>query len=99
MEAIMETRLYIRNMSHDLTEQDLRTLFSAAGTVTSVNVVIDRKSGESRGFAFVTMNSQDEAEEAIRMFNTKDVNGNTLKVNITLPRQEQPGIGEQPSTL
>jgi RNA recognition motif-containing protein len=87
----METRLYIGNMPQEMTEQDLRTMFSEAGTVESVDVVMDRRIGKPRGFAFVTMNSLDEAEKAILMFNAKDINGRTLKVNITLPREEQAG--------
>jgi RNA recognition motif-containing protein len=78
-------------MSHETTEQDLRSMFGEAGTVESAQVVIDPKSGKPRGFAFVTMNSQDEAENAVGMFNAKVVHGHTLKVNITLPREEQPG--------
>ena len=89
----METRLYIGNMSQETTEEDLRALFSEAGAVEAIDVVIDRKSGRPRGFAFVTMTSQEEAEKAIELFNAKEVNGQTLKVNITLPREEQPGAG------
>lgn len=89
----METRLYIGNMSQETTEEDLRAMFSEAGTVEAIEVVIDRKSGRPRGFAFVTMTSQEEAEKAIELFNAKEVNGQTLKVNITLPREEQPGAG------
>ena len=87
----METRLYIGNMSQETTEQDLRTMFSEAGTVGSVDVVINRQTGKPRGFAFVTMSSQAEAENAISMFNAKEVNSHTLKVNISLPREERPG--------
>ena len=86
----METRLYIGNMSKETTEQDLRTMFSEAGTVGSVDLVVDRQTGKPRGFAFVTMSSLPEAEKAINMFNAKDVNSHTLKVNISLPREERP---------
>jgi RNA recognition motif-containing protein len=95
----METRLYIGNMSQEITEQELRAMFSEAGNVESVDVVIDRKNGRPRGFAFVTMNSQEEAEKAIDMFNAKEVNGRTLKVNITLPREEQSGAGASSNKL
>jgi RNA recognition motif-containing protein len=88
----METRLYIGNMSQEMTEQELRTMFSEAGNVESVDVVMDRKNGRSRGFAFVTMTSQEEAERAIDLFNEKEVNGRVLRVNITLPREERPGV-------
>jgi RNA recognition motif-containing protein len=80
-------------MSQETTEEDLRAMFSEAGAVEAIDVVIDRKSGRPRGFAFVTMTSQEEAEKAIELFNAKEVNGQTLKVNITLPREEQPGAG------
>ena len=86
----METRLYIGNMSKETTEQDLRTMFSEAGTVGSVDMVIDRKSGKPRGFAFVTMGSEAEAEKAVSLFNAKDVKSSTLKVNISLPREDRP---------
>jgi RNA recognition motif-containing protein len=88
----METRLYIGNMSQETTEQDLRTMFSEAGTVSSVDVVINRQTGKSRGFAFVTMSSEDEAEKAISMFNAKEVSSHALKVNISLPREDRPGM-------
>lgn len=86
----MEVRLYIANLSPEITKQDLHTMFSEAGTVSLVEVVMDPKSGRPRGFAFVTMPSQEEAEKAVDLFNEKDVNGHTLRVNITLPREEQP---------
>jgi RNA recognition motif-containing protein len=95
----METRLYIGNMSQEMTEEDLRTMFSEAGTVEAVDVVIDRKSGKSRGFAFVTMNSQEATEKATAIFNAKEVNGRTLKVNITLPREAKPGTDAGPNKL
>ncbi len=82
----METKLYIGNMSHETTEQDLRTMFSEAGTVGTVDVITDRQTGKPKGFAFVTMSSQAEAEKAISMFNAKDLNAHTLKVNIAKPK-------------
>ncbi len=95
MEGIgkMETRLYIGNMSPETTEQDLRTMFNKAGTVGSVNVVMNRQTGKPRGFAFITMSSQAEAEKAISMFNAKEVDSRTLKVNISLPREDRPNPG------
>ena len=78
----METKIYIGNMSHETTEDDLRTMFSEAGTVGSVNVIMDRQTGEPRGFAFVTMSSQAEADNAISMFDTKELHAQALKVNI-----------------
>jgi RNA recognition motif-containing protein len=85
----METKLYIGNMSQQTTEQDLRTMFSEAGTVGSVDVIMDRATGKPKGFAFITMSSQAEAENAITMFNAKEVNSRTLKVNISHPREDR----------
>jgi cold-inducible RNA-binding protein len=85
----METKLYIGNMSQQTSEQDLRTLFSEAGTVGSVDVIMDRATGKPKGFAFITMSSQAEAEKAITMFNAKEVNSRTLKVNISHPREDR----------
>jgi RNA recognition motif-containing protein len=85
----MEIRLYVGNLSQETTEQDLRAMFSEAGTVELVEVVMDPKNGKSRGFAFVTMDSQDVADKAVQMFNGKEVNGRTIKVNITIPRGER----------
>jgi len=94
----METKLYIGNMSQETTEQDLRTMFSEAGTVGSVNVITDRQTGKPRGFAFVTMNSQAEAEKAISMFDAKDVNSQTLKVNIAHSKEERSTVAGSPVT-
>ncbi|MCL4562088.1 MAG: RNA-binding protein [Chloroflexi bacterium] len=95
----METKLYVGNMSHDTNEQDLRTMFSEAGTVGSVDIIMDRQTGEPRGFAFVTMSSQDEAEKAVVMFNAMNLNANTLKVNIARSREERPTTGGRPTTF
>jgi RNA recognition motif-containing protein len=89
----METKIYVGNMSQETTEQDLRTLFSEAGTVGSVEIIMDRQSGKPKGFAFITMPDQVEAEKAIRMFDAKDVNSRTLKVNVAKPREERPATG------
>ena len=89
----METKLYVGNMSHETTEQDLRTMFSEAGTVGTVDIIMDRQTGKSKGFAFVVMSNLEEAEKAISMFHAKDVDTKTLKVNISHPREERPGSG------
>jgi RNA recognition motif-containing protein len=89
----METKLYIGNMSYDTTEEELRTLFSEAGTVGSVDIIKDRDTGRPKGFAFITMDSQAEAEKAISMFNEKTVNDRPLTVNIARPREERSGGG------
>ncbi len=77
-------------MSYEMTEEDLRTMFSQAGTVEGIDIIKDRDTGRPKGFAFVTMNSQEEAEKAISMFNEKQVNDRELKVNIARPREERP---------
>ncbi len=86
----MDAKLYIGNISHETTEQDLRTMFSDAGTVDTVDLIMDRQTGKSKGFAFVTMSSLAEAEKAISMFDAKELNNRTLKVNISKPREERP---------
>ena len=85
----LETKLYIGNMSYDTTEDQLRTLFGEAGTVGSVDIIKDRDSGRPKGFAFVMMSSQAEAEKAISMFNGKSVNDRALTVNLARPREER----------
>jgi RNA recognition motif-containing protein len=89
----MDTKLYVGNMSYDTTEQDLRTLFSEAGTVEAVDVIKDRDSGRPKGFAFVTMTTQAEAEKAIQLFNGKSFHDRALTVNIARPREERSGGG------
>jgi cold-inducible RNA-binding protein len=86
----METKLYVGNMSHNTTEQDLRTLFTEAGPVGIIDVIKDRQTGESQGFGFVTMGSKEDADKAIVMFNAKNLDTNTLKVNIAKPREDRP---------
>jgi RNA recognition motif-containing protein len=86
----MDTKLYVGNLSYDTTEDDLRSLFSGAGTVTSVALIKDRDSGRSKGFAFVEMSSQSEAEEAIKLFNGKSLGNREIKVNIARPKEERP---------
>ncbi len=66
----MENRLYVGNLAYSTTEDDLRTLFAQAGTVASVALIKDRVSGQSKGFAFVEMGNQAEAQKAISMFNS-----------------------------
>lgn len=85
----MDTKLYVGNLSYNTTEDDLRTLFVGAGNVVSVNVIKDRYSGQSKGFAFVEMGSQSEAEQAIRMFNGTTVGNREIKVNIARPPEER----------
>ena len=84
----MEVKLYVGNLSFDTTEDQLRTLFAQAGTVVSVNLIKDRYTGQSKGFAFVEMSTQAEAEEAIKSFNGTSVDNREIKVNPARPREE-----------
>ncbi len=86
----MDTKLYVGNLSYNTTEESLRTKFSEAGTVVSVEMIKDRDSGRMKGFAFVTMNNQEEAEKAIKLLNGKMLDNREIKVNIARPREERP---------
>ena len=83
----MATKLYIGNLSFDTGEAELRDMFSAFGSVTSCNLIMDRMTDRSRGFAFVELSSEEEAEKAIAEMNGKDVGGRALTVNEAKPRQ------------
>lgn len=87
----MSTKLYVGNLSFQTSSEDLQELFSQAGTVQSVNVIEDRDTGRSRGFAFVEMSSTEEANAAIQQFNGHDVGGRTLNVNEAKAREERSG--------
>ena len=84
----METKLYIGNLAYSTTEDDLRTLFAQAGAVASVALIKDRDSGQSKGFAFVEMSNQAEAEKAISMFNGYQMGDRELRVSLARPREE-----------
>ncbi len=86
----METKLYVGNLSYETSESDLRSLFAQSGTVNEVVLIKDRDTGSSKGFGFVTMNSQDEANKAIQQFNGHSLGSRELKVNIARPREERP---------
>ena len=88
----MEVKVCIRNLSRSTTRQALYALFAEAGDVTSVDVIQDRNSGESKGFAFVTMSAQSEADKAVSMFNSYALDDHPLRVNLARPR-EQRGLG------
>jgi RNA recognition motif-containing protein len=84
----MSTKLYVGNLSFQTSSGDLEQLFVGAGTVQSVNVITDRDTGRSRGFAFVEMASDAEAQEAIKQLNGKEVDGRSLTVNEARPRED-----------
>lgn len=87
----MNNKLYVGNLSFDTAEIQLQDLFSQVGTVSEASLVQDRTTGQSRGFAFVTMSTPTEAQEAIRRFHGTDLNGRALSVTIARPREERSG--------
>ncbi len=89
----MESKLYVGNLPYNTTEEELRTMFAQAGTVESVEVIKDRDTGNSKGFAFVTMGSQAEAEKAIQLFDGKALGRREIRVNIARPREDRGGGG------
>jgi len=89
----MATKLYIGNLSFDTGEAELRDMFSAFGSVTSCNLIMDRMTDRSRGFAFVELSSAEEAEKAIAEMNGKEVGGRALTVNEAKPREDRPRGG------
>ena len=91
----MESKLYVGNLSYDTTEQALRELFMQAGNVVSVSLIMDRETNRPKGFAFVEMSSQSEAQKAIGMFNSYTLNERQLNVNMARPREERGGFRQQ----
>ena len=86
-------KLYVGNISFNTTEQDLLDVFGEIGTVESANIITDRDTGRSRGFGFVEMSSQEEAQNAISELDGKEVDGRNLKVNEAKPRENRGGGG------
>jgi len=86
----MEVKLYVGNLSFSTTEDELRNLFAKAGTVASVALIKDRDTGSSKGFGFVEMSTQAEAESAIKMFNGFSLSNREIKVNVARPREDAP---------
>jgi RNA recognition motif-containing protein len=89
----MARKLYVGNLPYSVTEQDLQGLFAPAGTVDSVNVMRDMATGRARGFAFVEMSTEEEAQAAVRMLNDKDFGGRSLTVNEARPKTGGGGFG------
>lgn len=89
----MNNKLFVGNLSFNVTENELQDTFAAHGTVLEANLMMDRMSGRPRGFAFVTMSNADEAQKAIDALNGKDLDGRALTVNIARPREERPAGG------
>ena len=89
----MSTKLFVGNLSFNATENQLQDLFAAYGTVAQVDMIMDKFSGKPRGFAFITMESQEGAQAAIQQLSGKNVNGRDLTVNEARPREERGGGG------
>ena len=89
-----EQRLFVGNLSYQMMQKDLTEYFSQAGVVNSVDLMLDKFTGKSRGFAFVEMSTPAEALKAVEMFHNKEHQGRTLTVNIARPREER---GPRPS--
>jgi RNA recognition motif-containing protein len=87
----MGRKLYVGNLPYEVGESDLQTLFAAAGTVETVNVMRDMATGRARGFAFIEMGSDDEARSAITQFNDYSMGGRNLTVNEARPKPERSG--------
>jgi cold-inducible RNA-binding protein len=89
----MSNKLFVGNLSFNVTENDLQDAFAAHGTVTEANLMMDRATGRPRGFGFVTMSTPEEAQKAIDALNGKSIDGRALTVNVARPREERAGGG------
>ncbi len=86
-------RIYVGNLVHDVTDDDLRGAFAAYGEVASADVIMDRYTGQSRGFGFVEMRDNESAQKAIRELDGRDIKGRQVKVNEARPRTDSRGFG------
>lgn len=91
----MAKKLYVGNLPYSMSDVELRELFSKAGTIADAIVISDRETGRSKGFGFVEMESDEEAQEAMRRFNGYSINNRTLTVNEARPREERSGGGNR----
>jgi RNA recognition motif-containing protein len=91
----MNEKLYVGNLTYGTTENELRELFAQAGTVNSCELIKDRDSGQSKGFAFVTMATQAEAERATSMFNAYSLDNRSLTVNVAKPREARRSFSDR----
>ncbi len=87
----MESKLYVGNLAYSVTEEDLRALFSQAGELKEVALIVDRDTRQSKGFGFVEMTTQADAEKAIKMFNEQELGGRRIAVNMARPKTEGGG--------
>jgi cold-inducible RNA-binding protein len=90
---MMDTKLFVGNLSYNTTEDELKELFSQAGTVKSVSVIKDRATGRSKGFAFIEMGSQSEVEQAIKLLNGTTFGNREIKVDIAKEKEQRPSSG------
>jgi RNA recognition motif-containing protein len=86
----MATKLYVGGLSYSVNDDQLREMFEAVGKVESAQVIVDRFSNQSKGFGFVEMGTEEEAQSAIKELNGKEVGGRPLTVNVARPREERP---------
>lgn len=91
----MNNKLFVGNLSFKTTENDLQDAFAAHGTVTEVNLMMDRMTSRPRGFAFITMGSEAEAQNAITSLNGRDLDGRAITVNVARPREDRPAGGRR----
>jgi cold-inducible RNA-binding protein len=91
----MNNKLFVGNLSFQTTENELNDAFAAHGTVIEANLMMDRTTNRSRGFAFVTMSTDEEAQKAIAAMNGADMGGRSITVNIAKPREERPAGGRR----
>jgi RNA recognition motif-containing protein len=89
----MAKKLYVGNLSHDISDNELQDVFEPHGAVVSAKVIVDRETGRSKGFGFVEMGTEEEAQAAIEALNSKEVYGRPLTVNIARPRENRTGGG------
>ncbi len=82
--------IYVGNLSYEITDDEVRDIFSPHGEISSVSIIKDKYSGQSKGFGFVEMPNQAEAEEAIKALNESDLKGRNIKVNQAKPKEERP---------
>ena len=91
----MSSKLYVGNLSFNISTQELEQMFAAFGTVESTNIIEDRDTGRSRGFAFVEMSTKEEAQSAVTSLNGKEIDGRQLKVNEAVDRDNRSGTGNR----
>ncbi len=89
----MSKKIFVGGLSYDTTDKSLEEAFSQAGTVESANVIMDKMSGRSKGFGFVEMSSEEEAQKAIEMFNNQEIDGRKVTVNEARPQESRPSGG------